>query len=87
MFYDSKHVLVTGGTGFVGTHIVQELLKYKAQIRIPIHKRQPLVTGKHIETIEADLTSHEDCLRAVCDSVNIGYGKVKSLLRSNCKTV
>lgn len=57
MFYDSKHVLVTGGTGFVGTHIVQELLKYKAQVRIPIHKRQPLVTGEHIETIEADLIS------------------------------
>jgi GDP-L-fucose synthase len=67
MFYDGKHVLVTGGTGFVGTHIVQELLKYKTQIRIPIHKRQPLVTGENIETIEADLTSPEDCLRAVRD--------------------
>lgn len=65
MFYAGKCVLVTGGTGFVGTHIVQELLKYNAQVRIPIHKRQPIVTDEHIETIEADLTSPEDCLRAV----------------------
>lgn len=67
MLYAGKCVLVTGGTGFVGIHIVEELLKHNAKIRIPIHKRKPLDTGEQIETIEADLTSPEDCLRAVRD--------------------
>lgn len=39
MFYKDKKVLVTGGTGFVGLHIVQELLKEGAHVRIPVHRR------------------------------------------------
>jgi len=65
MFYTGKCVLVTGGTGFVGTHIVEELLKHNARIRIPIHKRKPIVKSDHIETVKADLTNPQDCLRAV----------------------
>jgi len=64
MFYKEKVVLVTGGTGFVGTHIVQELLKQEAKIRVPIHNRPLVVKDERIETIQADLTKYEDCLRA-----------------------
>lgn len=67
MFYSGKRVLVTGGTGFVGTHIVQELLKQGASVRIPIHRRQPVLHAPEIETIPADLTRPEDCLAAVRD--------------------
>jgi GDP-L-fucose synthase len=64
-FYQGKTVLVTGGAGFVGTHIVQELLKHNARVRVPLHNR-PLVTkDERIETIQADLTKQEDCLAAV----------------------
>jgi len=65
MFYEGKLVLVTGGTGFVGMHIVQELLKTNAKIRIPIHTRPLLIKDERIETIHADLTKQEDCLNAV----------------------
>jgi GDP-L-fucose synthase len=65
MFYKDKVVLVTGGTGFVGTHIVQELLKHGARVRVPIHRRSLIIQDEHIETIYADLTKQEDCLRAV----------------------
>lgn len=65
MFYDGKVVLVTGGTGFVGLHIVQELLKTGARIRIPIHQRPLMIKDDRIETIHADLTRQEDCLNAV----------------------
>jgi len=65
MSYEGKIVLVTGGTGFVGTHIVQELLKHGAKVRVPIHNRPLIIKDEHIETVYADLTKQEDCLRAV----------------------
>ncbi|MBU0456484.1 MAG: NAD-dependent epimerase/dehydratase family protein [Gammaproteobacteria bacterium] len=65
MFYKRKVVLVTGGTGFVGTHIVQELLRHEAKVRVPIHNRPLIIKDERIETIKADLTKQEDCLEAV----------------------
>ena len=60
-FYKGKKVLVTGGTGFVGLHFVQELLKLGAQVRVPLHERALLLKDDRIETIPADLTRPEDC--------------------------
>ncbi len=65
MFYNNKKVLVTGGTGFVGTHLVEELLRRGASVRIPIHQRSPRVCHERIETMRADLTCLDDCRRLV----------------------
>lgn len=67
MFYRDKRVLVTGGTGFVGTHIVEELLRHGASVRVPIHNRPPLIEDELIETVEADLSLPDDCLQATAD--------------------
>lgn len=64
MFYKGKKVLVTGGTGFVGLHLVQELLDAGAKVRVPIHRRPLIIKDKSIETVRADLTRQADCLRA-----------------------
>lgn len=63
MFYKGKKVLVTGGTGFIGAHIVQELLKQEAKIRIPLHKRPLPFKNKNIEILPADLSNPQDCLK------------------------
>jgi GDP-L-fucose synthase len=62
--YRGKRVLVTGGTGFVGAHLVEALLAAGAHVRIPLHVRPPVVVDERIETMSADLTRLDDC-RAV----------------------
>jgi GDP-L-fucose synthase len=57
-------VLVTGGTGFVGTHIVQELLKHEAKVRVPMHNRPMIIKDDTIETVYADLDRLDDCKKA-----------------------
>ena len=68
MFYNKKHVLVTGGTGFIGRHFVEALLAKGASVLVPLHER-PLPTefvGK-VEVVNADLSRQEDCLRLMQD--------------------
>lgn len=64
-FYRDKAVLVTGGSGFIGTHIIQELLRRDIKVRATIHNRPMMVSDSRIEVIEADLTKYEHCLSAV----------------------
>jgi len=64
-FYMGKLALVAGGTGFVGSHIVDRLLNRGAKVRIPIHMRKLNNNNPNIEILTADLTRQEDCLMAV----------------------
>ncbi len=64
MFYKGKKVLITGGTGFIGVNLAQELLKRGARVKITTHNR-PLPFSMDVETVKADLFMKEDCLNAV----------------------
>ena len=64
MFYKGKVVLVTGGTGFIGAHIVEELLKQDAKIRIPVHNRPVHIKDRNIEVIDVNLADKKDCMLA-----------------------
>lgn len=62
MFYKDKLILVTGGTGFVGSNFMEELIKKGAKLRVPIHNRKLLVHSDKIEQVEnIDFTKTADC--------------------------
>jgi GDP-L-fucose synthase len=65
VFYKDKIVVVTGGTGFVGTNFVEELVRRGAKVRITLHQRPPRLAMEGVEIIRADLTRPEDCLAAM----------------------
>ena len=59
--------MVAGGSGFVGSHFVLQLLEQGAQVRVPTHIREMEVHDPRIEIVKGDLTSPEDCLRMLKD--------------------
>ena len=67
MYYSDKKVLVTGGTGFIGRHIVQALVRRGARVRVPIHVRRGGPDLANVETIPADLMQWDDCRAAAGD--------------------
>jgi len=69
MFFQGKRVLVTGGSGFVGSHFVAALLQQDARIRVPVHRRPMSVQDGRIELVRADLSRMDDC-REVCREID-----------------
>ncbi len=69
--YRNKKVLVTGGSGFIGTHFIQELLNRGANVRTSIHKTPLKIQDDRIEVLKnIDLTKLDDTMKLV-DGVDI----------------
>ncbi|MFC1724229.1 NAD-dependent epimerase/dehydratase family protein [candidate division KSB1 bacterium] len=69
MFFKDKKVLVTGATGFVGIHILQELMKQKAKIRAQVHNRPLAIDAPEVELVKADMMNLDDCKR-ICEDID-----------------
>jgi GDP-L-fucose synthase len=69
LFYQGQKVLVTGGSGFIGSHLVQTLLDRGAFIRVPIHNNPIAIDNPQIETVPGDLTNPLDCM-SVMDGID-----------------
>ena len=64
--YKDKKVVVTGGSGFVGTHFIQELLERGANVRTSIHKTPLKIQDDRIEVLEnIDLTKFDDAMKLI----------------------
>jgi GDP-L-fucose synthase len=80
--FKHKKVLVTGGTGLIGSHVVEELLKKGANITITVHQK-PNFFGDAVNAVDADLTDLETCKKIVknmdhvihCAAVSGGLGR------------
>ena len=68
MFSDKK-ILVTGGTGMIGSHLVELLLEQNADVRITTHKRDvpDELKNKSLEIIQGDLTDKSFATKSVKD--------------------
>ena len=68
-FYKGKKVLVTGGTGMIGSHLVELLLEKNANVRIVAHKREipPELEDKGLDVVSGDLTEKKFVEESVKD--------------------
>jgi GDP-L-fucose synthase len=61
---NGANVLVAGGAGFIGSHLVTRLAPLGCRIRATVHERPATPALPDVEYLAADLTRMEDCRRA-----------------------
>lgn len=71
-FYSTKHVLVTGGAGFIGSHIVHRLVELGATVTVLDDfssgaRKNIEPVSDHITLIEGTIVDYNTCLQATKD--------------------
>jgi GDP-L-fucose synthase len=70
-FYKGKRILVAGGTGLIGTPLVERLVEKGAQVRIA-SLDPPSISHPQAEFYQLNLTSPENCLK-VCEGMEFVF--------------
>ena len=63
-FFANKTVCVPGGSGFVGSHLVEQLIELGAQPIVPTRQTEPVFLENSYENIELRYCQLEDPLQA-----------------------
>lgn len=84
-FWEGKRVLVTGGAGFLGRHVVEELQSRGAtEIRVPrsaeVDLRDPSVTSGYLKQVRPDIIIH---LAAVVGGIGANREHPGTFFRDN----
>jgi len=92
MGVERQTVLVTGGTGFVGSHAVDVLLDAGYRVRCTVRSTSNLrwLEGKSVERVEADLRGGELAeavagVDAVVHCAGLTRGSTEALFAANCE--
>lgn len=78
-FFTGKKIVVTGGSGFIGTHYLTKLLEKGAIVKTHTHKKPLQIQNDKLEVLEnIDLTKLEDCFKLIegADYVIHSGGKI-----------
>ena len=67
--FKEKKVLITGGAGFFGINFTKCFLELGADVRVSIHRTEPLWNDHSVEYVNVDLEKAEDCLR-ICKDID-----------------
>jgi len=79
MFYKDQKVVVTGGSGFIGTHFITELLNRGAKVKTHTHTSPLQLPFNDVEVIEdINLENPSDCIKLIegADYVIHAAGKI-----------
>jgi GDP-L-fucose synthase len=74
-FWSSKKVLVTGGHGFLGKHLVNRLTVSEARVIAPTHKEYNLVDGDQVRKMYADNPSVDMVIHLAATVGGIGANR------------
>jgi GDP-L-fucose synthase len=62
LYFKGRRILVAGAGGFVGTHLVERLVRLGAEVRGTVFRKPLQRTNPKVEYVSCDLTRAEDCL-------------------------
>ena len=59
--FKGKNVLVTGGSGFIGTNLIRKLYKLDCHITATYHSKTPQIFMPSVTFVQCDLTDKSCC--------------------------